>query len=47
MTTIDRLRSLNCTHVILHASPHGKPLYESLGFIPKNEMILELITKEQ
>ena len=47
ITTINYLRSLNCTHVILHASPHGKPLYESLGFIPKNEMILELITKEQ
>jgi hypothetical protein len=34
--------SLKCTHAILHASPYGKPLYESLGFVPKNEMILEL-----
>ena len=36
------LHSLNCTHAILHASVHGKPVYEKLGFIPKNEMILEL-----
>ena len=39
---IDYLDSLSCTHAILHASPHGKPLYKSLGFMPKNEMILEL-----
>ncbi len=41
-TAIDYLRSINCSHAILHASPHGKPVYENLGFIPKNEMILEL-----
>ena len=39
---IEYLKSLNCTHAILHASPYGKPVYESLGFIPKNEMILDL-----
>ena len=36
------LSSLNCTHAILHASTYGKPVYEQLGFVPKNEMILEL-----
>ena len=36
------LHSLNCTHAILHASVYGKPVYEKLGFVPKNEMILEL-----
>ena len=36
---IDYLHSLNCTHAILHASPHGKSVYEGLGFVPKNEMI--------
>ena len=41
-TAIDYLRSLDCTHAILHASPHGKPVYEKLGFTSKNEMILEL-----
>ena len=41
-TAIDYLRSLDCTHAILHASPHGKPLYQQLGFVAKNEMILEL-----
>lgn len=39
---IKYLHSLNCTHAILHASPHGKAVYESLGFVPKNEMILEI-----
>lgn len=41
-TAINYLRSINCSHAILHASPHGKPVYENLGFVPKNEMILEL-----
>ena len=41
-TAIDYLQSLGCTHAILHASPHGKPVYDNLGFVPKNEMILEL-----
>ena len=36
------LRSLDCSHAILHASPYGKPVYERLGFTTKNEMILEL-----
>ena len=39
---IAHLHSLDCTHAILHASVHGKPVYEKLGFVPKNEMILEL-----
>ena len=39
---IDYLRTLDCSHAILHASPHGKVMYENLGFVPKNEMILEL-----
>ncbi len=39
---IDYLQTLDCTHAILHASPFGKPVYENLGFMPKNEMILEL-----
>ena len=39
---IARLHSLNCTHAMLHASVHGRAVYEKLGFVPKNEMILEL-----
>ncbi len=39
---VNYLRALNCTHAILHASPQGKPVYEKLGFTPKNEMILTL-----
>ena len=39
---INYLQSLDCTHAILHASPHGKPVYEKLGFVAKNEMILNL-----
>lgn len=27
-----------CDHVVLHASDAGRPLYQSLGFVPTNEM---------
>lgn len=37
------LKSLDCTRVILHASPSGKPVYSSLGFSESNEMRLDLI----
>ena len=40
---LDHLKSLNCTRVILHASPLGKPVYSSLGFWESNEMRLDLI----
>ncbi|MGR3276423.1 GNAT family N-acetyltransferase [Acaryochloris marina NIES-2412] len=39
---VEYLRSQQCTHAILHASPWGKPVYEQIGFIPSNEMRLEL-----
>jgi ribosomal protein S18 acetylase RimI-like enzyme len=40
---VDYLQSLNCTKAILNASPSGKPVYEKLGFIAGNEMVLNLI----
>lgn len=40
---LDHLKLLNCTRVILHASPLGKPVYSSLGFWESNEMRLDLI----
>ncbi|MEL6439540.1 MAG: GNAT family N-acetyltransferase [Cyanobacteria bacterium J06621_8] len=36
------LKSSGCTHVILHASPYGKPVYSKLGFVDHNEMILDI-----
>jgi ribosomal protein S18 acetylase RimI-like enzyme len=39
---VDYLKSINCTRVILHASPLGKPVYDSLGFSDSNEMRLDL-----
>ncbi|MEO1005934.1 MAG: GNAT family N-acetyltransferase [Cyanobacteria bacterium J06638_38] len=36
------LKSLNCTKALLHASPSGQPVYQSIGFIPSNEMMLDL-----
>jgi ribosomal protein S18 acetylase RimI-like enzyme len=39
---VDHLRILNCTRVILHASPSGKPVYERLGFSTTNEMRLDI-----
>ena len=41
-TAIAHLKSLNCTKVVLHASVSGKPVYEKLGFVPSNEMVLDL-----
>lgn len=38
----DYLQSLNCTRIILHASPLGKPVYTRLGFFESNEMRLDL-----
>ncbi|HEY9616317.1 MAG TPA: GNAT family N-acetyltransferase [Microcoleaceae cyanobacterium] len=36
------LKSLNCTRIILHASPLGKPVYDQLGFLVSNEMRLDV-----
>jgi ribosomal protein S18 acetylase RimI-like enzyme len=40
---IAHLKSLNCTKAVLHASPSGKPVYEQLGFLASNEMMLNLL----
>lgn len=42
-TAIDYLKSIDCNKAVLHASPFGKSVYENIGFIPNNEMILDLI----
>lgn len=39
---LDWCRSEGFKGVALHASPFGRPLYESLGFEPTNEMRLSL-----
>ncbi|MGF1588468.1 MAG: GNAT family N-acetyltransferase [Pleurocapsa sp.] len=39
-TAINYLKTLNCTKAVLHASPSGKPVYENIGFIASNEMML-------
>jgi GNAT superfamily N-acetyltransferase len=39
---IDWLREENFSSVVLHASDDGRALYESLGFLPTNEMRLHL-----
>lgn len=39
---VEYLKSLKCTRVLLHASPWGKPVYDSLGFAESNEMRLDL-----
>jgi len=40
---VEHLKSLHCTKAVLNASPTGKPVYEKLGFMPGNEMVLNLI----
>ncbi|MEL6494709.1 MAG: GNAT family N-acetyltransferase [Cyanobacteria bacterium J06623_7] len=37
------LKSLDCTKAVLHASSSGKLVYEKIGFVPSNEMILDLV----
>lgn len=37
------LKSIDCNKAVLHASPFGKPVYDNLGFMPNNEMILDLV----
>lgn len=40
--TVDALRDLGCSDVILHAAPQGRGIYERLGFVPTAEMKLPL-----
>ena len=40
---VEYLKNKGCTRAILHASPSGKPVYSALGFLPTNEMSLNLI----
>ena len=37
---VEHLRSVGCTQVHLHASPAGRSVYESLGFVTSTEMRL-------
>lgn len=39
----DYLKSIGCTRALLHASPMGKPLYASLGFVDSNEMKMDSV----
>lgn len=39
---IEHLKSLGCSRAILHTSPMGKPVYERMGFIKSNELLLDL-----
>ncbi len=39
---VDALKARGCTHVLLHAAPMGKGVYERMGFAPSNEMKLPL-----
>ena len=40
--TTSYLKSIGCTHALLHASPSGRPVYNELGFEPTNELRLDL-----
>jgi ribosomal protein S18 acetylase RimI-like enzyme len=41
-TCVEALRAQGCTHVLLHAAPPGRGIYERLGFQGTNEMRLPL-----
>jgi GNAT superfamily N-acetyltransferase len=42
-TAIEYLKTIGCTRIVLNASPVGKPVYQSLGFVESNAMHLDLI----
>lgn len=42
---VQALRETGCTHALLHAAPMGRSVYEGLGFVPTNELKLELAGK--
>jgi GNAT superfamily N-acetyltransferase len=44
-TAVEWCREHGFTSVVLNASHAGRPLYESMGFHPTNQMILELADK--
>jgi predicted GNAT family acetyltransferase len=39
---IEHLKGIGCTRVLLHSSPHGRTVYDKMGFAPTNEMGLAL-----
>jgi ribosomal protein S18 acetylase RimI-like enzyme len=41
-TVVEYLKSIGCTRVVLNASPAGKSVYQSLGFVESNAMHLDL-----
>ena len=41
-TILAWVRAQGIERVVLHASSMGRPLYQSLGFVPTTEMILNL-----
>ncbi len=43
---IDACRERHIAIIALHASEHGRSLYESLGFLASNEMRLKLIAEK-
>jgi GNAT superfamily N-acetyltransferase len=40
-TAIEYLKNIGCTRIILNASPFGKTVYQSLGFVDSNVMHLD------
>lgn len=43
---VDWLWSIGCTRVRLHAADEARAIYEAMGFVPSNEMILERLARE-
>ena len=41
--SLDDMRPLGCSRVLLHASVMGGPVYEALGFNATNELKLDLV----
>ena len=39
---VDWLRARGCTQIRLHAAEKARPIYDRLGFVPSNEMVLRV-----
>lgn len=44
-TVIETLAARGIGRIVLHPSDEGRPLYERLGFVPTNEMLLTELTR--
>lgn len=43
---VKHLKSIDCTQIMLHASPEGKFVYKKLGFVPDESSMLLPVSEQ-